>query len=161
MFRLEKELQNQHKIVFFLSKFIATGFFSGYSPIAPGTVGSVVAILIYWFFIKHNLCLFIVSLIFFVLGIFTSSKLARPNIPDPSNVVIDEIVGMWISLFFIEKSLFNVLIAFFIFRAMDILKPPPARKFDRMKGGFAIMMDDVVAGLYANILTQIAVIFLK
>jgi phosphatidylglycerophosphatase A len=156
-----KELRNQHKISLF-SKLIATGFFFGYSPIAPGTAGSVVAVLIYWFFLSSNFQLLIISILFFVLGIFTSTKFEQRNGHDPSIVVVDEIVGMWVSLLFIEKKVGTILTAFLIFRLMDIIKPPPARKFDRSEGGFGIMMDDVIAGIYANVLTQIIWrIFLK
>lgn len=161
MSQQEKELRNQYKISFF-SKFIATGFFSGYSPIAPGTAGSLIGVLIYWFFLNSNLQLLIFSTLFFILGVFTSTEFERRDGHDPSIVVVDEIVGMWISLLFIEKKLGAILTAFLIFRLMDIIKPPPARTFDRLKGGFGIMMDDVIAGIYANALTQVIWnIFLK
>lgn len=156
-----KELQNQHRISLF-SKIVATGFFSGYSPIAPGTAGSLVAVLIYWIFFNSNLQILIALLIFFTLGILTSSKFEKRDGHDPKVVVVDEIIGMWISILFIEKKILNIFIAFLIFRAMDVIKPPPAREFDRMKGGFGIIMDDVVAGIYANILTQLILnLFLK
>lgn len=161
MSQREKELRNQYKISLF-SKLVATGFFSGYIPIAPGTAGSLVAVLIYWVFLRSNFQILIALLIFFVLGIFTSSRFEQRDGHDPKIVVVDEIVGMWLSLLFIEKKILNVFIAFLVFRAMDVIKPPPARGFDRMKGGFGIMMDDVVAGIYANILTQaILNLFLK
>ncbi|CUU09716.1 phosphatidylglycerophosphatase A [Candidatus Kryptobacter tengchongensis] len=161
MSQREKELRNQYKISLF-SKLVATGFFSGYIPIAPGTAGSLVAVLIYWVFLRSNFQILIALLIFFVLGIFTSSRFEQRDGHDPKIVVVDEIVGMWLSLLFIEKKILNVFIAFLVFRAMDVIKPPPARGFDRMKGGFGIMMDDVVAGIYANILTQVILnLFLK
>lgn len=161
MSQREKGLRNQYRISLF-SKLIATGFLSGYSPIAPGTAGSLIGILIYWFFLNSNLNLLIISILFFILGVFTSTEFERRNGHDPPVVVIDEIVGMWISLLFIEKKLGTVLTAFLIFRFMDVVKPPPARTFDRLKGGFGIMMDDVIAGIYANVLTQIIwKVFLK
>ncbi len=161
MSQREKGLRNQYRISLF-SKLIATGFLSGYSPIAPGTAGSLIGILIYWFFLNSNLNLLIISILFFILGVFTSTEFERRNGHDPPVVVIDEIVGMWISLLFIEKKLGTVLTAFLIFRLMDVVKPPPARTFDRLKGGFGIMMDDVIAGIYANVLTQIIwKVFLK
>ncbi len=155
-----KEHQNQYKISL-ISKIIATGFFSGYAPIAPGTAGSLVAVLIYWFFINSNLQLFLLLLIFFILGLLTSAKFEKRDGHDPSIVVVDEMVGMWVSLLFVEKKILTALISFLFFRAMDIIKPPPAKKFDNMKGGIGIMMDDVTAGVYANILTQILHLFLK
>ncbi len=155
-----KERQNQYRISP-ISKFIATGFFSGYAPIAPGTAGSLVAVFIYWFFINSNLQLFFLMLVFFILGVSTSTKFEKRDGHDPSIVVVDEMVGMWISLLFLEKKILTVLISFLFFRAMDIIKPPPAKKFDNIRGGLGIMMDDIVAGVYANILTQILYHLLK
>lgn len=149
-----KEHRNQYKISIF-SKLVATGFFSGYAPIAPGTAGSLVAVLIYWFFINSNFQLLVITLLFFILGILTSAEFERRDGHDPSIVVVDEMVGMWISLLYVEKRVSSVLISFFLFRLMDVIKPPPAKKFDNMNGGLGIMMDDVIAGVYANILTQI------
>ncbi len=160
MSQLEKEFQNRYKVSI-LSKIIATGFFSGYMPVAPGTAGSLVAVLIYWFFINSNLHLSIILFIFFIFGILTSAELEKRDGHDPSIVVVDEMVGMWISLLFVEKKFLTVLISFLAFRAMDVIKPPPAKKFDNMKGGFGIIMDDVVAGIYANIITQVLHLFLK
>ena len=77
---------------------------------------------------------------------------------DPSEVTIDEVVGMWISLFLLPKKIFVVIAAFFLFRIFDIIKPFPARKFDDMHGGFGIMMDDVIAGMYTNIILQLAIL---
>lgn len=153
-----KELRNRYRISI-ISKLIATGFFFGYVPIAPGTAGSLIAVFIYWFFINSNLQLFLTLLVFFILGIPTSAKFEKRDGHDPSIVVVDEMVGMWVSLLFVEKKILNVLISFLLFRTMDIIKPPPAKKFDNMSGGLGIMMDDIVAGIYANILTQILHLF--
>ena len=76
---------------------------------------------------------------------------------DPSIVTIDEVLGIWISLLLLQKSFIIITAAFFLFRAFDIFKPWPARVFDRKQGGWNIMLDDVVAGLYTNIVLQIAV----
>lgn len=116
MSQREKELRNQYKISLF-SKLVATGFFSGYLPIAPGTAGSLVAVLIYWVFLKSNLQILIALLIFFVLGIFTSSRFEQRDGHDPKIVVVDEIVGMWLSLLFIEKKNFKCSYRFFSFQS--------------------------------------------
>ena len=161
MSQLEKGHQSPYKISFF-SKIIATGFFTGYSPIAPGTAGSLIAVLIYWVFINSNFQLLILSAIFFAIGVITSGEFEKRDGHDPSIVVVDEIVGMWVALLFVQKEIGTVLFSFFVFRIMDVIKPPPAKNFDRMNGGIGIMMDDVVAGVYANVLTQIFYrIFLK
>jgi len=75
--------------------------------------------------------------------------------PDPSIVVIDEVVGIWISLFLIPKTLPAYLLGFIVFRAMDIVKPQPARALERFPNGWGIMLDDIVAGLYANITLRV------
>lgn len=72
---------------------------------------------------------------------------------DPSIVVIDEIVGMWITLLFLPKTIPVMVIGFIAFRAMDIIKPQPARAMEPIPNGWGIMLDDVVAGIYANVLT--------
>jgi phosphatidylglycerophosphatase A len=69
---------------------------------------------------------------------------------DPSIVVIDEVVGMWIALLFLPKTIYAAALSFLWFRIYDIIKPPPARQLDAKSGGFAIMLDDVVAAIYAN-----------
>ncbi len=161
MSQLEKGHQSRYKISFF-SKIIATGFFTGYAPVAPGTAGSLIAVLIYWVFINSNFQLLILSAIFFAIGVITSGEFEKRDGHDPSIVVVDEIVGMWVALLFVQKEIGTVLFSFFVFRIMDVIKPPPAKNFDRMNGGIGIMMDDVVAGVYANVLTQIFYrIFLK
>ena len=80
---------------------------------------------------------------------------------DPSVVTIDEFVGMWLSVLFLPSTYLTFILAFFLFRILDIIKPWPARVFDRMNGGWGIMLDDVVAGIYTNIILQIVVLFLK
>jgi phosphatidylglycerophosphatase A len=70
---------------------------------------------------------------------------------DPSVVVIDEVVGMWISLILLPKTIAATVMAFLLFRLFDILKPPPARQSERFRNGWGIMTDDVVAGVYANL----------
>jgi len=140
----------------FIQKFFATGFYSGFSPIVPGTVGSLVGLLIYLIPGVENIYILgPLSIIFFFIGVFTSSRLEKQLGEDPSIVVIDEIVGMWISLFFLPKNPVIYIGAFVLFRVFDIVKPSPARQVERYKGGWGIMLDDVFAGIYANIVMQI------
>ncbi len=80
---------------------------------------------------------------------------------DPSRVVIDEVVGMWIALLFLPKRLILVAIGFVVFRFLDILKPFPASYFDRKNGGMSIMLDDVICGVYTNIAIQLYLYLLK
>ena len=131
---------------------------AGYFPVASGTVGSFVALVLYWFIPQLHVWWVMLPAIVLVCaaGIPASSAMERYLGPDPSAVVIDELVGMWISMLFVPVQPILACIAFFAFRVFDIIKPPPARQFDAMKGGFGIMMDDVAAGVYANLVVRIA-----
>ena len=140
-------------------KLFASALFSGYSPIASGTVGSIVALAFYFIpGFESPWILGITTGLFFFVGCRTADKMERYYGHDPSEVTIDEVVGMWISLFLLPKKIFVVIAAFFLFRIFDIIKPFPARKFDDMHGGFGIMMDDVIAGMYTNIILQLAIL---
>jgi len=141
------------------TKLFASALFSGYSPIASGTVGSMVALAFY--LIPGFESLFVIGtsiIVVFTLGIKASSTMELRYGHDPSEVTIDEVVGMWISLIFLPKRISIAIAAFFIFRIFDIIKIFPSRKFDNMHGGFGIMMDDVIAGVYANIVLQLALL---
>jgi len=137
----------------------ASGFYTGYAPAASGTLGSAIAVAFYFIpGFESPLILGFVLLLVFGLGIKASSIMEKRYGHDPDEVTIDEVVGMWITLFFLPKSILVVLAAFFVFRFFDIIKPFPARAFDAMHGGFGIMMDDVVSGIYANIMMQIVLL---
>ena len=141
----------------FVTKLFASAFFSGYSPVASGTVGSAVGAAIYFIPGFESFTLIGPSiLIVFIFGIKAAHAMEQRYGHDPAEVTIDEVVGMWISFFLLPKNILITLTAFFIFRFLDIVKPFPARKFDTMHGGFGIMMDDVVAGIYTNIIIQLA-----
>ena len=136
----------------------ASGFGVGTAPVASGTFGSLLGIVLFWWLLvplPATLQILIISIVF-VLGVYTSSIVEKDLGKDPSEVIIDEVVGQWIALLFIPHDrVIPQAIAFFAFRFFDITKIPPAKQFDRMTGGIGIMMDDVVAGIYANILVQI------
>jgi phosphatidylglycerophosphatase A len=156
----------------FLTRLIATGLFSGYSPWASGTVGTAVGVLFYLIpGFEESAILSAMIVVGFLAGVITAAKVASTeghrltasatlakekfqggdvHGPDPSIVVIDEIVGMWISLLWMPKTVIAVAVAFILFRVMDVLKPEPARTVEKLPGGWGIMLDDVVAGVYAN-----------
>jgi len=139
-----------------LIKLFASGLYTGYVPVASGTLGSAVAIVFYFIpGFESPAILGLVVLLVFGLGIKASSIMEKRYGHDPAEVTIDEVVGMWITLFLLPKTLLVALAAFFIFRFFDIIKPFPAHTFDIMPGGFGIMMDDVISGIYANITIQL------
>ena len=137
--------------------FAATGAYSGYSPVAPGTAGTLVTIpLVYLLsFFPSRTHLFAILILFF-LGVLSSSFCVRAfKQKDPSRVVIDEVVGFLITMFLVPLTARTVLLGFFIFRLADIIKPFPARRSEKLPSGWGIMMDDVFAGIYGNIGLQI------
>lgn len=142
----------------FLEKLIGSGLYSGYSPVASGTAASLVALIIY--FIPHFEQLYIivpVSIIFFLYGIPLGTKFEKIYGKDPKQCTIDEFIGMWISLIALPKTIGIALSAFFVWRILDIIKPPPARKLEKINGGFGIMIDDVVSAIYTLLIMHVVV----
>ncbi len=140
----------------FSVKLFASGFFTGYVPIASGTLGSIAALMLY--FIPGFESLFIlgpVILFVFILGVEASSIMENKYGHDPAEVTIDEMTGMWIALFLLPKTILIAFTAFIIFRFLDIFKLYPASWFDKKSGGYNIMMDDVISGLYTNIIVRV------
>ncbi len=148
-------------------RFLATGFGSGYSPVAPGTVGALMGLLLLYgwqsitpvgYFTEHNfLPLIVMTIIFNMVGVYVTNKVEKDWGPDPSRVVIDEIVGMWITVLWIPPTLINWGIGFVIFRFFDIVKPFGIRRLESIKGGWGVMLDDVLAGVYANLVLQVII----
>lgn len=126
---------------------------AGLSPIAPGTCGSFVAILLApYIFMPFSLGGRIIALlVLFVLGTFVSSVAEfELGVEDPGEVVIDEVLGQWITcLPFASLSPWGYLLAFILFRFFDILKPAPVRMAEKLPSGLGIMADDAVAGVLA------------
>ncbi len=142
----------------FFPRAFASGLFSGYSPIAPGTVGSAVGLAIYWIpGFEHPLIMAGICMVVFALGVQTSNAMEKVYGHDPREVTIDEVLGMWISLILLPKTIPISIVGFFVFRILDIFKPYPARHFDSLHGGKGIMLDDVVSALYTNLILQAAV----
>ena len=139
----------------FLIKFFSTIFFSGYSPIAPGTCGSLFTVLLAWFLIPENhFLLLIITLIWLIIAFFIAREAEKLFDHDAGKINIDESVGMLISLLWVPKKFILYGVAFLLFRLYDIIKPPPIRGLEKIKG-YGVTLDDIVAGLYANLTLQI------
>ncbi len=152
-----------------ISIFYATFFNVGKFPFAPGTLASLVTtgivFLFNYFFHPDPLIMIIAIIIIFLSGIIPS-RITEEHYghKDPHAIVIDEVAGQMVSLLFLPalfsmKSMAAYIAGFFIFRFFDILKPPPVKQADRIKGGFGIMIDDILAGLY-SLLTIHLLIFI-
>lgn len=140
-----------------LATFLATGFGAGYSPFAPGTAGSLVGLVLLIPLRRAGLVWEISFLVAFtLLGIVAGGVVARRlGIEDPGVVVVDEIVGMWVSLLFLPLTGGTAAAGFVLFRIMDVFKPYPARQLEHLPGGLGIMADDLMAGVYANLCLRI------
>ncbi len=141
---------------------ITTSLGLGFSPVAPGTVGALggclIAYVITLFTGFNVLILSSLIVLFFFLGVHSSNKMELIWGKDPSRIVIDEVVGMWIALLMIPSGFSYMVAAFLLFRFFDIYKPLFIRKMENLKGGWGVMMDDVLAGIYANLIIQIFIL---
>lgn len=147
-----------------LLKFIATGGGIGYFPIAQGTMGALLALILFGILPTPNPILFLsITSVLTAVGIYAASVVEQEVVSrlgsgagrDPGIIVIDEIVGMLIAFIAIPKTTKFLIISFFLFRLFDIIKPFPARQSERLPGGWGIMMDDIIAGIYANLMIQL------
>ena len=141
-----------------ISEWIATCFKVGYLPLAPGTWGSIFAILVWWVLLKDlDLLIFgIVIILFFFIGIIVSNIIIDQNGDnDPSHIIIDELVGQWLALWMLPDGSFYIIIVFILFRFFDIIKPWPIRFMEQLPKGLGVMCDDLTAGLITLILIQI------
>ena len=143
---------------------LATGFGVGYSPVAPGTLGTLIAILIYYFLSEIPSPLHEITLSgFFFLSVWIAQNAETFfGKKDDQRIVIDEIIGFLITMLWVPKTIRFIIIGFFLFRFFDILKPFPIRRLEkRLKGGFGVVLDDVAAGVYSNIILQIISYFTR
>ena len=139
--------------MYLIANIFVTFFYLGKSPIAPGTMGSIAAIGIWWALISSNNQFLLVFFITFLLFsyLFTNIYLKKENKDDPSEVICDEIVGQLIPLFIISNNndIYLILIAFISFRIFDIYKIYPANLAERMHGAIGVILDDIIAGIYS------------
>ncbi|MDD4953709.1 MAG: phosphatidylglycerophosphatase A [Candidatus Omnitrophica bacterium] len=136
-------------------KIIATFFYIGYLPLVPGTFGSLAGVFLYAGIIRHEALFFTIILV--AVGFLVSGSAEKIlGRKDSRHIVIDEVVGMQVALVYLPYDFKVMAIAFIIFRILDALKPYPAYKLERLKGSLGIMSDDLIAGLYTNMILQIA-----
>ena len=143
----------------FLPMLIGTGFGSGFSPVAPGTAGALLAFAVWYvlsFLVSASALLWLTVLLvlaFTVAGVWAANRLEQAWGEDPSRVVVDEMVGCWITLLAAPAGhLWYGLAAFGLFRLFDIWKPLGIRRMENLPGGIGVMMDDVLSGVYGFII---------
>ncbi len=131
---------------------LATALGAGYAPVAPGTFGSAVGLVLWWLLPQSPIVQLAAILIVFALGSWSGSVAERHfKRTDPGHVVLDEVLGMQITLFMNPVGWVGALIGFMLFRVADIIKPYPANKLEALHGGFGIMADDAMAAVYSNL----------
>ena len=140
-----------------LAVFLATVAYCGYFPIAPGTVGSAAGLVVYllvWWTRSPIVEVGLIAAIF-AAGVWAATEAERffGGI-DPGPVVIDEVLGMLVTLAFMPVVPATALAGFVLFRIFDVIKPYPANRFERLHGGFGVMADDAMAAVYANLVLR-------
>jgi len=136
---------------------LAFGFGSGLSPWAPGTCGTVVAVLMYVLFPPMHWSVYLLMIVLtFIVGIWLCDKTSKDlGVHDPGGIVWDEFVGYWLTMFMAPAGWQWAVGGFIVFRILDILKPWPIKWFDtQIEGGLGIMLDDVIAGIMGALCLQ-------
>lgn len=146
-----------------LNSFIATSGGIGYLPLAPGTWAAG-ALAILWFFVCQKfpdtiIWQVLLACLLFIGGVYFSGKLISDKEKDPSFVVIDEVAGMAVTLLFIPLAWQNFVVGFILFRFFDILKPLGIKRMEKMRKGWGIMLDDILAGIYSNIVLHLLIFY--
>ncbi len=134
--------------------FIATCGYLGHVPVAPGTFGSAAGLVVFYAVRSTGSTVVELSVIFllFAIGIWAGTVAERHyGGVDPAPVVLDEVVGMLITLAFLPVSAAGAIVGFFVFRVLDVVKPWPSARLERLPGGLGVMADDGMAALYGNL----------
>jgi phosphatidylglycerophosphatase A len=140
----------------FVALALATSAGIGYIPFAPGTFGSLAGVLLWWLLPESVAIQLAVIVALFVLGSWSGSVAERHfGNTDPGPVVIDEVMGMLVTLFMNPVGWIGATIGFLLFRASDIVKPYPANRLERLHGGVGVMADDFMAAVYANLVLRV------
>lgn len=148
-----------------LVRFLATGAYTGYAPVAPGTFGTLPAValapLAAWVAAFGALPYIALLAAIVAVAIWSAERFAaETGIKDPQTVVVDEVAGYLVGVAFLPASVPTLVAGFLIFRLFDIVKPPPARQCEALPGGFGIVLDDVVAGFYTNLVLRLVFPFI-
>jgi phosphatidylglycerophosphatase A len=143
-----------------LGVFLATFGYVGYAPVAPGTFGSAAGLIVYYLVRSAGSRPIEAAVIaaVFLLGIWSGTEAEHHfGGTDPGPVVIDEVMGMLITLAFLPVTLTGALVGFLVFRVLDVIKPWPSAQFEALPGGLGVMADDGMAAIYGNLLMQLLV----
>ncbi|MBU1061177.1 MAG: phosphatidylglycerophosphatase A [Candidatus Omnitrophica bacterium] len=144
------------KIIDNLCKIIASVFYIGYFPVAPGSMGSFAALFLYYFIKESPLLMGVAIIVALILGLITAGRAdSLFGGKDSGEIIIDEFMGMLVSLIFLPATMGYIVSAFLLFRFFDIIKPKPISSLEELGGGLGIMADDLMAGIYTNLILQV------
>ena len=144
-----------------IAEALATFFYIGKIPPAPGSLASIVGGL-FWIYLQNNLLAFFVLLAVITIAGFWSSGITEKmqGEKDPSCIVIDEVAGAMIAFFMVPTTWPYLITSYFLFRAFDMFKLYPVNKFENLPGAVGVMADDLIAGIYANVTIHLAIILM-
>ncbi len=151
-------MDKKHPGFFFFLRQIATLSFIGYVPAAQGTFGTLVAAILVWLLKPGPLQLVFFAVFAILIGVYAAGQAELVLGKDSRHIIIDEFAGYLVSVLFLPLSALSdgyLVAAFVLFRAFDILKPPPIRQMENLPGGVGVMADDIAAGIAANILLHL------
>lgn len=143
----------------FIALALATVLGTGYAPVAPGTFGSAAGLIVWWLLPASPAVQLAAIVVVFALGSWSGS-VAETHFKgtDPGPVVLDEVLGMLITLFMNPVGWAGAILGFLLFRVADIVKPYPANRLEALHGGFGIMADDAMAAVYSNIALRVLLV---
>lgn len=147
-----------------LARLLASFFYVGFAPLVPGTFGSLAAFVLYFplLYLNQWPAYLGVTILVSVIGVWAATIAEKDShIVDPPFVVIDEVAGQLITLFLVPFSWVNIAAGFVLFRILDIIKPFPGRRAEHLPGGWGIMTDDIIAGIYGCLLMHLALYLLR
>jgi phosphatidylglycerophosphatase A len=137
---------------------LATVFGVGYAPVAPGTFGSAAGLLVWWLLPASPSVQAAAIVVLFAGGTWSGTIVERYyHRTDPGYIVLDEVIGMLATLLLNPVGWWGAFAGFLLFRVMDVVKPYPARRLERLHGGLGVMADDLMAGIYANLALRVAI----
>ena len=137
-----------------VERLLATGAGVGYVPVAPGTAGSLLGAVLCFPLLSLPWPVYLgATLLLTAVAVWAAGRMAADlQQPDPSQVVIDEITGMWFAALFLRPTVYDVTVCFLLFRLFDVVKPAPIPRLEKLPRGFGIVADDVAAGLLARVM---------
>lgn len=155
----DAERTRQGSLVQQIMVVFSTGLYTGYSPVAPGSVGTMLAVPLYLALSRLSPVSYGITILAFLLMACWMAGAAEHvfNTRDSRRIVIDEVAGFLVTMTFLPPTTRHMLLGFALFRLFDIVKPFPIRRLENLKGGYGVVADDVMAGIYGNMAVRVCI----